>query len=311
MAEQAERKTELVELQHQENLLETIVRELEERRREPQIETFKGLTLQDVEGAINVIEKLQDASLRLTHPQDWVFFGRAEDPIKVYFLQDVGCQRIKDLWGITFDALNLRRDTDAQELPDKSYVVEVAVRATSALTGGTVEEIGFRSSTGLFARDWQKAVDDENHVEKARLKANVRKAALANGRGRCIRTITGTAQMPHERLAKRFTDEQMKLIRSADFQAGTKGGAGNYATDAQLAFIGREAGKKVAGLQQAIEFDRLVEKLSVASLTGGRTGTASALIDKLKNAKPNSWTVAQLEKELGVRLVEGGGGDGN
>lgn len=259
--------------------------------------TIAAVAVREVEEAARAARELQEASLKLTQPEDWVLFA-TRDGAQVCFLEDVGCQRVRPLWGITFDATDLRRDLVDRELEDGHFIAEAIVRGRSAVTGEVVEEVGNRSSTGFFGKAW--AASEGKAVEREQVKANVRKAALANARGRCVRTIAGLGQVPLARLVSAGLDPQR--IRGVEIQNGTHGGAGDYATTPQVKKIAAEALKKVAGLADFMSYEELRSVVHSAHLTGGRNGKASRLIDRLQNAELDAITVEKFEEALGVPL---------
>ncbi len=264
--------------------------------------TLSALAASDVQQAAAAAVEMQRASIALTFPEDWVMF-RAKDGAEVCFLEDVGCARVRPLWGISFDSVDYRRDFIEHELDDGHLFIEATARATSALTGEEAVEIGSRSSDGFFGSAW--AASESKPVERERVKSNIRKAALANARGRIIRTLTGLGQVPVKELRARGLDTSR--VRGVEFQEGTRGGSGSYASEPQIKAIVGEAlrSQKVAGLQQlGLDWDHLADRVRAASLTGGRGGKASKLIERLKNAEVGGVTVEQFEQALGVRLVE-------
>lgn len=298
-------QTKVLEREHEKTLLEEILSEIQGRGARPEPESLVNLTLRSAEDAVELFRVLNDQSIRHTHPEDWVIFS-TDGGAEVCYLQDVGCERVANLWGIDFGRAHPARDVIGRDLEDGHYCAEVTVTGRSRLTGQIVEEIGFRSTEGFFERAWEKAAKDGSQAERERIKANVRKAAIANAHGRIVRGLAGLDQMPLERLKAHFGDERVKRIRGARFESGTKGGTGGYASEPQLKLIAGEAQKKVSGLSQALKFDELVEKVRSAHLTGGRGGKASQVIERLKAAEPNSVTVAQFEQALGIMLIEGG-----
>lgn len=265
--------------------------------------TLAGMTLDNVQEASAALMELQSASIRLTQPEDWVLF-RSKDGAEICFLQDAGCERVRALWGIDFASVSLKRDVEDHQLPDGNFVAEVIVSGTCRLTGETIEEMGFRSSAGFFAKDWESATKDESAVEIARMKANIRKSAIANGRGRCVRTITGLAQIPKQRLSDCGLDVR-RIRGGARFESGTKGGSGDYASEPQLKALTAEAIKKVIGLDKVGDYGAILGKLSGAKITKAR---ASQLIDGFKNMTDESTPVdvKTFQKQTGATFVEKG-----
>lgn len=268
-------------------------------RTEEKPTTVSSIAATDVEQAIRVATLLQEASIKLTYPEDWVMF-KTRDGAEVCFLQDVGCERVRPLWGVSFDKVDLRQDFDEELLDDGHLYVSAATSAHCAVTGEYVQEIGSRSSVGFFEKAWQSAA--EKPVERKNVASNIRKAAMANARGRVLRTIMGMSQVPRERLRECGLD--VRKIRGVEMQEGTRGGSGSYASDAQVNKIVGEVirQKKVRGL--TMTWNELADKVKAASLSGGRGGKASKLIEKLMAAAPESITVEQFEQALGVSLRE-------
>lgn len=282
-----------------------ILQELVDRGVRPtRDQTLSGLTLRNTEEAIEAINALQIASIRLTYPEDWVLF-RAKDGAEICYLQDAGCERVRPLWGIDFDRVSLKEDVDDRMLEDGNYVAEAIIRCRCALTGETIEEMGFRSSAGFFGPEWEKVTKAESAVEIARLKANIRKASIVNGKGRCIRTVSGLAQVPVSKLRECGLD--VKRIRGgAVFQSGTKGGSGDYASEPQLKALTAEAMKKVVGLDKIGDYGAILRMLTAANLSKRR---ASELIDGFKKRTDTDEPIeiATFEKMTGATFVEKGG----
>lgn len=275
--------------------------EIEERRHQPA--TLSLLAVSDVQAAHRTLQALQEACVRMTQPQDWVKFPGA-DGQTFGFLQDKGAARCRALWGISFDGIDARRDIEEQELADGHIAVTVLVSARCAITGEEAIEYGFRSTGGFFAKRWKDACDQGQAVEKARLRADVRKAAIANGRGRAIRTLTGLAGMPIERLAQLGLDPGK--MAGAEFQRG--GGGGNAmaggASDAQTKLLQRMIREK-ADLPGEITTAEVQAWVNGANLT---KAAASALIDRLGKVKPGAGQPADFA-ELGTPpWVEGAEG---
>ena len=258
----------------------------------------------DVEAAAAVAHQLQDASIKMTFPEDWVVF-RSKDGAELGYLQDVGCARVRPLWAISFESTDLGRDCVETKIPgneDEDVSFEIVVSGECALTGESQSEVGYRSSAGFFGPAWRGSKDKP--VERAKVRADIRKSALSNGRGRLIRLFTGLAQVPVERLVRAGLDRQR--LRGAEFQSGTKGGsgAGAGASQPQIDTIVKNGFdfRKVAGLGEVVGRDAFAAIVKSAALTGGREGTASKVIDRLMKAKRDEVTVDELEKLLGVAI---------
>lgn len=279
------------------------LREMAERS--TQAPTIAVLAARDVQQALDVAKALQESSIKLTYPEDWVIY-KTREGVELAYLQDVGCQRVRPLWAITFDKVDLSEDFHLETLEDGTVFVEVAVSGRCGITGEDNMEIGTRGSSGFFEKAWNDSADKP--VMRAQAKANIRKAAIANGQGRLVRRFTGLGQVPKARLVACGLDPNR--MRGTDFQSGTQGGsgAGAGASDPQLRKIAGDAlqGGKVAGLDKTgITFQQLVDKLREAKLSGGKGGTASSLIEKLMNVAKGGMTLEQFEGALGVKLVAG------
>lgn len=258
----------------------------------------------DVEAAHDLAQKLQDASIKMTFPEDWVVF-RTKDGADLAYLQDVGCQRVRPLWAISFESIDMQKDVIEEIVPsdeDEDVAFSVVVQGECALTGESQSEVGFRASTGFFERAWRASKNKP--VERAKVRADIRKSAIVNGRGRLVRTFTGLGQVPVERLVRAGLLRQK--LRGADFQSGTRGGSGtgSGASEPQLQAIvkGCYDFGKVSMLGAVIGRDALEALVRGAALSGGREGTASKMIEELGKAKKAELTIAWLEERLGAKI---------
>ena len=245
-------------------------------------DTLAGLVLDKTQDVIAKHRELVEASIKLTYPEDWVVYP-SRDGHKLCYLQDVGCQRIRALWGISFDRTDLMRDMIEERIEDDDdvhfqYIARVG--GTCSVTGESSDELGSRlTSDGLFKKAWVDARNEPS--ERARLRANVRKAALANGQGRLVRKFTGTNLMPIEVLAKYGMDTAR--CRGIKFESGTQGGSGDGASEPQLKRLAGVACMegKVAGFTKA-NFSTVMQLLSGAQLGKKK---ASDLIDRLSKSE--------------------------
>jgi hypothetical protein len=147
----------------------------------------KGEALEIIEARVQVLETLRKAAIRSTHPEDWVLFKAPDDQggQVVGYLQDAGCDRVRDLYGIEiFDIGHLEKIAGA-DAGVFTYIVSGSGRCK--LTRQVVEAMeGGRSSTDDFCKG--KA--------GAELELTVRKAARANLDGNITRELAGMKSVP-------------------------------------------------------------------------------------------------------------------
>lgn len=167
--------------------------------RESSLERYVPKTLEEIaadeqgevlaERKVNILRALRGASLAMTHPSDWVLF-KADHGV-TGFLQEVGCQRIRDLWGIEIYDWSEWTLTKDEETGDFSYSITASGR--SKLTGQTVHEItGVRYSYEPFIT--------KRKLHKLQIANEVQKAARANCEGNIVRELTGTKSVPEAEL---------------------------------------------------------------------------------------------------------------
>jgi hypothetical protein len=158
-----------------------------------ELAALKGEALEIIEAREKIIQTLRLASIRATHPEDWVLFkAPAEHGGQVVgYLQDAGCDRVRDLWGIEiFDVATPERIAGGE--PGVFHVL-ISGSGRCKLTRQTVEAIeGGRSSTDDFVRG-------KTGVE---LELLIRKAARANLDGNITRELAGMKSVPLEELVR-------------------------------------------------------------------------------------------------------------
>lgn len=152
---------------------------------------------------VTVIETLRTASIRLTHPEDWVLFKSPDEHGGqiVGYLQDAGCDRVRDIWGIEIFQISQPERVAAI---DGSFHYLITGSGRCRLSRQIVESIeGGRSSTDDFCRG-KTGID---------LELTVRKAARANLDGNITRELSGLKAIPLVEL-QRAWDGQNKKIES-------------------------------------------------------------------------------------------------
>ncbi len=172
--------------------------------------------LQVLERQVKILQSLRRASIAMTFPEDWLLF-RAEDQrdhsVRQYgYLQDKGCQRIRDLWGIDTKNIGPRDEKGLVGLrvdaADGSFSIVMIGDGYCFKTGQTLEAIeGGRSSRDdavtKFVESEQRA---GRQVSEAQLDLTVRKNARANLEGNIVRRLTGMSGVTVEELADCWKD---------------------------------------------------------------------------------------------------------
>lgn len=152
-----------------------------------------GTALQNIDARVQVVQTLRRASISNTHPSDWLLFKAPEDDFtRAYgYLQDAGCDRVRDLWGIS--VFNVSRPEKIAGTDPQTFTYIITGDGRCNITGQIVEGIeGGRSSQDDFCRD-KTGVD---------LELAVRKAARANLDGNITRELSGLKAMPVAELAR-------------------------------------------------------------------------------------------------------------
>jgi hypothetical protein len=135
-----------------------------------------------------IVDAAVKASIRLTHPSDWVLFRDKSGRI-TGFLQDSGCKRIDRIWGIQVTPKTLEK---VESGGDYAYIR--GGDAYCKLTDTWIHDVeGMRCSTERFV---------EQVTEPLLKDIRVRQAARANLDGNCIRRLSGLQNIPAE-----FLDE--------------------------------------------------------------------------------------------------------
>jgi len=151
-----------------------------------------------------ILQTLRSASIRATHPSDWLLFRAIDDVSNeeriTGFLQDSGCERVRALWGISIIPTDAFERIEA---PDGQFAYRTCGRGTCAITGEEVLEVeGIRYST----EDFVKYVD--NPIQK---EMRVRQAATANRNGNIVRSLAGLKQVPIQELESAWKGTSKKI----------------------------------------------------------------------------------------------------
>jgi hypothetical protein len=165
-----------------------------------QLSSLPGSAHRDIIAAREtIIATLRMASLRATYPTDYVAF-KSPDGAVVLYLQDAGCHRVRDLWGIEIYGVSKPEKVAGEEPGTFHYIVTGNGRCR--ITGQTVEGVeGGRSSTDDFCRG----------KHGAELDMDVRKAARANLNGNATRELAGLKAIPIEELERAWQGTSKKV----------------------------------------------------------------------------------------------------
>lgn len=155
-----------------------------------ELAALKGAAIEVIDARIQILETARFRAIRMTHPEDWVLFKSPDDRITAY-LQDAGCERVRDILGIeVFDIISPQKVV----APDgKSFGYIITGRGRSRLTLQEVEAMeGGRESTDDFCKDLSGVKQD----------LRVRQAARANLDGNVVRELAGLKNVPLEELLR-------------------------------------------------------------------------------------------------------------
>jgi hypothetical protein len=145
-----------------------------------------------VEARTAILEKLREASIQLTMPNDWTLFRTTDDrgTTDTAFLADQGCDRIKKLWQIQID--NIRTYDRIDDNETGTYAYRLLGDGFCGATGERVYDVeGIRYSDERYAQEKPEGIQRQ---------VAVRKAARANLDGGITRELTGLKSVPREEL---------------------------------------------------------------------------------------------------------------
>jgi len=164
----------------------------------------KGEAIEIIEARVQILETLRKAALRATSPEDWLLFKAPEEAGGqiVGYLQDSGCERVRDLSGI--EIFNVGTMEKVATNDPKVFHYLISGDGRRKLTGQTIEAVeGGRSSTDDFCKD----------KTGADLELAVRKAARANLDGRVVRELAGLSNVPLEEIKEAWSGTTKTIDR--------------------------------------------------------------------------------------------------
>lgn len=162
----------------------------------------KGEAVEIIEARIRILETARLAAIRATHPSDWLLFKAKDEQggQVVGYLQDSGCERVRDIFGISIENVSTPEKIAGATPQEFHYLRSGDGRCS--LTAQYIQGIeGGRSSTEDFCKDKTGAA----------LELAVRKAARANLDGQIVRELAGLASVPIAELESAWTGTHKKV----------------------------------------------------------------------------------------------------
>lgn len=195
---------------------------------------------QIIRARAQILATARKAAVQATHPEDWLLF-RDKQGREVGYLQDCGCDRVKDIFGIRI--FNVSTPTKVM-LSDREFMYVQTGDGESRLTQQTVEGIeGGRASTDDFIQTQKPPLTG------AKLELAVRKATRANLDGNIARELSGLKSVPLEEINDAFkgtAKERSRFREGRGYGAqGERSHAGEKAPEAQEAPPCPECGAKM------------------------------------------------------------------
>jgi len=203
-----------------------------------------------IEAMTRILESLRAASIRATHPSDWIcHVSRDQDGAVLSqrcYLQDMGAERAAQPWGIDMGAPVIERQPQSGNNEDGTFMYVMLADAWSKVTGARVENVqGSRWSGDPF---FAKSNGPDDKVDPS----DVLKAAYANLHGRAVRALAGLNGIPLDTLKAAGID--VSKVVMVDYTKGGKGGestgAGVGTADVVMAF-GKQKGMRASELADA------------------------------------------------------------
>jgi len=152
-----------------------------------ELAALKGEALEIITARVKVLRALRNAAIESTSPEDWLLF-RDRESRTVGYLQDCGCDRVRDLYGIEIFNVSVPQRI---EMSDGNFMYIMSGDGRCRLTCQTVEMIeGGRPSTDDFCKD------KRGHE----LELAVRKSTRANLDGNITRELSGLNSVPLQEL---------------------------------------------------------------------------------------------------------------
>lgn len=179
---------------------------LERSLRDPRVPTTinelaakQGDAVKILEARVLVLETARSKAIAMTHPEDWVLYKTRDERVTGY-LEDVGCERVRPIFGIRIFNVDEGRKVTADD--GKSFAIIFRGCGSSGLTLDVLDAVeGIRESTEDFCKD----------LTGVKQEIRVRQAARANLDGKIVRELAGLGSVPIEELTRAWTGSDKKV----------------------------------------------------------------------------------------------------
>ena len=170
----------------------------------------KAAAIQKIQTMVDILERVRKAAIKMTHPSDWILYRDYKTDRTIAYLQDCGCQRVRDLFGISITPTTGMEEITGDSPNDFAY--SIIGMGISKLPGQTIEGV-----EGLMTSSHVMQNPSFSNLSGAALKAQVRKHARANMDGNITRKLTGLASVPIETLIEAGLNTE-KCIKGRGFK---------------------------------------------------------------------------------------------
>ena len=174
--------------------------------------------IEKVEAQANFLSAVLKMLPRVCHNRNIVDMGG--NP----YIDDDGCQKMARLSELSFSEPHITEGYEPiPNSEEKEYVINVT--GTVRLRNTTISEVGICTTNDAF-------LSARPGLSHNQLKGEVRKKALSNWRGRCVRTILGLRGLSWEDLKESGFDQDS--AGSVDYNKGAKSGKSEKADEVRI-----------------------------------------------------------------------------
>jgi len=214
--------------------------------------------IQILEKEIEFFKKIQNVSLKLTKPSDWILQRREGEDQPTPYPMERGLENIRIAWGIDVSGLAMTQEW-AEDKDGRYYTYVATGRAYSKRLGSYIEDIGVCSQRdkffGRISGGWKEIQDVDM--------ANIRRKAVTNLYSRLIRRMTGLMNVTLEDLlAAGFDQKSLPMVEYKSGAGKAKAAMGPEGDELakkinEIAFILGQGNAELAGdaIKQSSQFE--------------------------------------------------------